>query len=379
MSSAGTTDRPGLAPECGGPASGGPEGGNPARLARLDGLRGLAAVVVALHHVFLHYAPWPYAPGPLGAVARWITVRGWTLVDLFFILSGFVFAHVYLATPALASGRARADFVVARIARLYPLHLAALITFALIDSGNPGNTVAAFVGHLTLLLAFYPSAGTTYDWAAWSLSVEAVCYAIFLVAASGGRRVMVPATALFAALGAGLLARYGASGDPTVADMMRRGLMGFFVGQAMWLGRAWLTRLPTALLLAALVAGFGLQTVGGVMPVLPLGLLAWPAALLLALRWRWLGSSALVWLGDRSYAIYLLNLVVIVGARDHLAAGGLSAPVLAVAELAMIAAILVLSDWSCRWLERPARRAIRAAWAARAAGSSARLAVAGRN
>lgn len=351
------------------------------RLASLDGLRGIAALVVALHHVFFHFSPWPWAPGPLAPLLGWIAQWGWTLVDLFFILSGFVFAHVYLASDVLSSAKGRAEFVVARIARLYPLHFVALVLFALIQPDNPYNTAAAFAGHMAMLQAFIPHAGASYNCAAWSLSVEAACYAIFVVAAAGGRRVLMIATIMFAALGAVLLARFGATGEPIIADMLRRGLFGFFLGQLMWHGRAHLMRLPTWVLVAALLGGVALQVSFTVMPVLPLGLLAWPAALLLVLRCKWLGSRPLLWLGDRSYAIYLLNLVVITFVIVDLGVmpGALSAPARAGVELAMVAAILLLSDWSYRWLERPARRAIRSAWERRKAAGAMAPALAGTN
>jgi peptidoglycan/LPS O-acetylase OafA/YrhL len=332
----------------------------PARLAQLDGLRGLAALAVALHHVFLLFARWPLSGGPISILINWLTAFGWTLVDLFFVLSGYVFAHVYLASGLLTTSRGRIEFVVARFARLYPLHLAALVLFAVVDRGNPANTAAAFLSHLSLLpLAFFPFAATSYDGAAWSLSVEAVCYVIFVVMASAGHRAVVVGTALFAGLGMVLLACYGAVGDPTVADMLRRGFMGFFLGQGLWLARARLARLPVVLLLAGVVGGFAMQSWLPVMPVLPLGLAAWPSALLLALRWQVMGSRPLVWLGDRSYAIYLLNLTIILPVRQFVDASALSPVVLAALELAMVGAILVVADWCHRGFERPVRTALR--------------------
>lgn len=348
----------------------------PVRLAALDGLRGIAALVVALHHIFFHFAPWPYAPGPLGPLVDWIAHSGWTLVDLFFILSGFVFAHVYLSSDVLSTSAGRADFAVARFARLYPLHFAVLVLFLVLQPDNPYNTAAAFAGHMAMLQAFIPHAGATFDCAAWSLSIEAACYVIFVIAAAAGRRVLLVATAAFALLGGVLLALFGATGDPIIADMLRRGLFGFFIGQGMWHLRGHLFRIPSWALGVALVAGIGLQVSLPVMPVLPLGLLAWPAALLLVLRMPWLASRPILWLGDRSYAIYLLNLAVITFAILDLGLKGsaLSPAAVAGVEVAMVAAILVLSDLSFRFLERPARRAIRAAWDnRRRAGAAAGL------
>src|SRR5579864_1881132 len=94
----------------------------PIRLARLDGLRGIAATGVMLHHIFLFFFPWQFTIEPFSQVASWIHDFGWSLVDLFFILSGYVFAHVYLRDNALRSKEGMATFWIARIARLWPLH-----------------------------------------------------------------------------------------------------------------------------------------------------------------------------------------------------------------------------------------------------------------
>jgi peptidoglycan/LPS O-acetylase OafA/YrhL len=86
----------------------------------------------------------------------------------------------------------------------------------------------------------------------------------------------------------------------------------------------------------------------------------------------------MLWLGDRSYAIYLLNLAVITFTIVDLGimAGPLSPLARAGVELAMVAGIVVLSDLSYRYLEKPARRAIRSAWARRS-GAGATVAAAG--
>lgn len=73
----------------------------------LDGLRGLAAAVVLLHHV-----------GVVGD--RWIAPQGYLAVDLFFLLSGFVIAHAYENRLREGLSVGRYMFAV-RLVRLYPL------------------------------------------------------------------------------------------------------------------------------------------------------------------------------------------------------------------------------------------------------------------
>ncbi len=74
----------------------------------LDGLRGLGAVIVLIGHTIQY---WGGYWAPSGAV----------IVDLFFLLSGFVIAYAY--EPRFAAGMRAAEFMTHRVVRLYPLYL----------------------------------------------------------------------------------------------------------------------------------------------------------------------------------------------------------------------------------------------------------------
>ncbi len=158
--------------------------GVPPRLARLDGLRGIAACGVAFtYHAWALIgddAVGTYA-GPGSMLLDWLHRSGWLFVDMFFLLSGFIFAHVYLGRGLLSSPRELADFAVARFARLYPLHLVMLLVTALLFWGKADNTPLAFLAHLTMLQALVQPVAQTFDGPTWSLSVEAACYLLFAV------------------------------------------------------------------------------------------------------------------------------------------------------------------------------------------------------
>lgn len=80
---------------------------SPTRLVQLDGLRGCAALVILLYHLEMVF----HTQGPF--------VRGYLMVDLFYLLSGFVLA---VATERkLASGIGALAFTWARFVRLWPL------------------------------------------------------------------------------------------------------------------------------------------------------------------------------------------------------------------------------------------------------------------
>jgi len=338
----------------------------PGRLARLDGLRGLAACVVVFYHSRLMFADGAFARA--GPVAAWLHGWGWAFVDLFFLISGYIFAHVYLRPGALASGRRLADFAVARIARLYPLHLATLLAAAFLFAGKPGSDGAAFAAHLFMLQAFTAPFADTFNGPSWSLTIECACYVVFAAAAFSGPRVLALVTVGAICWGAADLALTGPPGGPWAGDLVPRGLLGFFMGQALWHGRAGLARVPAGLLLLPLAGGLVLAA-GPWSPLVPLDLLAWPAAVLLALRLPVMGGRAMVWLGDRSYGIYLVHMPLIEFAAKRFGPfdGGWLA--MLVLHAALAAGVLLLADATLRRIEQPARAAIRAGWAARRQGT----------
>jgi peptidoglycan/LPS O-acetylase OafA/YrhL len=80
----------------------------------MDGIRGIAAILVALFHfraTFLHYD-------------NNVIGDGYLAVDLFFVLSGFVLAHAY--EHRFARGMTTFEFMRARVIRLYPLYFVGL-------------------------------------------------------------------------------------------------------------------------------------------------------------------------------------------------------------------------------------------------------------
>ncbi|WP_395331486.1 acyltransferase [Novosphingobium sp. BL-8H] len=334
-------------------------------MTRLDGLRGLAACGVALlyHPQSLFTSDVNEA---LPGLLRWFQHWGWTLVDLFFLISGYIFAHVYLVERAPGQGYAlrrstMGSFAVARVARLYPLHLVMLLVCALAFLGDPNNTPLAFMANLFMLQGFVGTVGQSFNGPSWSISVECLCYVLFALGAVGGRRMLQRVTVL--AIAGALLhfALQGRAGGPWVGDGLPRGLLGFFLGQVLWHARARLRHAPTALLVCLMAIGIALD-MGRMSSLLPLSLLAWPALLLLALRLKFMGSVPMRWLGDRSYAIYLVHWPILRLFEGHYGpiSGGIGTWF--AVTLGFGALVLLVSDLSFRYLETPARRAVRAVW-----------------
>ena len=154
--------------------------GYPADLMALTSLRAFLAMGVVLFHYQLQWDPaLGYSP---------IIERSRLAVDAFFMLSGFILAHVY--GPAFAAGTfSYRRFLVARLARLYPLHLAILggvliMVLGASISGVPFDlstyTTEGFFKTLFLVQAWFPSE-IGYNWSgpSWSLSAEWFAYLLF--------------------------------------------------------------------------------------------------------------------------------------------------------------------------------------------------------
>jgi len=122
--------------------------GQPDTFVLLDGLRGLGAILVLVGHTMPYWGPF-WAPG--GAV----------VVDMFFLLSGFVIAYAY--EPEIAQGMGAGAFMLQRIVRLYPLYLLGIVLgfvvlFATtVGNGDGGERGLALVAQLAPQLFMLPA------------------------------------------------------------------------------------------------------------------------------------------------------------------------------------------------------------------------------
>jgi peptidoglycan/LPS O-acetylase OafA/YrhL len=103
------------------------------RVAELDGLRGFAILSVVLMHYF--YNPDPHLKGPIHEIQR-IFALGWSGVDLFFVLSGFLIGGIlleYRNSPCYFK-----PFYLRRIFRIFPIYYLWILLFiVLIHFGGP--------------------------------------------------------------------------------------------------------------------------------------------------------------------------------------------------------------------------------------------------
>jgi peptidoglycan/LPS O-acetylase OafA/YrhL len=302
------------------------------RLTCLDGLRGLLALYVMLGHTL-----------PFAAVPRWIAfpfAHGGAAVDVFFILSGLVIVQ------SLGSYRyRRMPFLIARVARIYPVFLivfgAALLVlslpvpampwiapdsqaFVVWPQGWPRDWPFGIASHLTMTHGLFPDGIEPDVWigflgAAWSLSTEWQFYllaALIAARVSCGGKALLQLAWLFLALSA--LSLVWSAHAPDAWQFSRA----FLPNKAQYFGlgiasAALVRQEPSArrgclaILVAACAAAL-LQGGAGKL-VAPL---VWSCCLAAQLRPDWqplawlaalLSSRTAVWLGAVSYCLYLVN------------------------------------------------------------------------
>lgn len=388
----------------GGPAASKAPKRIPTSLPGLTGLRGLAALWVVLYHYCSLYLP-ALDAGWLGGLLS----RGYLAVDLFFLLSGFVLAHVYTDAAERKGFAFFRAFMRARVARIYPLHLLVLALFVAMALAVRGihyvqdgdyyplplygaRSLEAIVANVFMLQGLQASA-LSWNYPAWSISVEFAAYLLFpfvvgLLWRVSGRSLLVAAIAALAAVW-GLA--YVTGGDMNQWDgptALWRCLPQFFLGcicyrvyrQGLIDARAWAGFVFAATLL---MLYFDYRDVA-VVTLFPLIILCAVSAR--GVSGRILNARPIMWLGEISFSLYLVH-----GLVQHAMTHALNALDLDQTEFSVGASLLAvslmlltvfgLSIASCQFFERPMRRwlnerpkAVRTGRQATAAGTSVQTA-----
>jgi peptidoglycan/LPS O-acetylase OafA/YrhL len=144
------------------------------RYTALDSWRGIAACMVALMHVSAY-----------SHIEQLALIRNaYLFVDFFFVLSGFVVASTY--QERIAGGFGVGRFMLLRLGRLYPLHLAVLAAFWAYDFPAADRAGTA-LSHLLLVHSLGEVQPTLWNVPSWSISTELFAYLAFALAVSATR------------------------------------------------------------------------------------------------------------------------------------------------------------------------------------------------
>ena len=339
------------------------------RFGELDALRGFAALWVVLFHYvatlgLLQKEGLAYISlkDPFGATQGWpagvINLEGLRAVDLFFVISGFV---IFMTVKNAASVW---DFIVARVARLYPAYLFSVVVTALIILAFPIQqqhlTFSQLMLNLTMFEDFFGARPINNVY--WSLSYELGFYfcIVLLFALQAFRRIemfgLVWITVSFVAIklapifGHELPWRIATAFALPYASLFLSGILWYLT----WSDGVTLSRLGLLFLSYCEYSAFkGLQ-LGLITLAIYLTFWASVSGNMSFLKWR-----PFAYLGSISYSLYLIH--VPIGERLEMLFYWLKLPPYLSFTVAVLVALIVAALIT-EFVDRPGHRAITRAY-----------------
>ena len=330
------------------------------RLDALTSVRFFFSMFVLVGHFCSHFPI--KLPGFVSAMAP-------LAVSWFFILSGFIIAHNY---SVLDNGKARLDFFLLRVARLWPVH-AAILTFGVgFGLFYPSMQWLLFHYTMTQSWSLSPDIAGGYNGPAWSISVELFFYIFYIAFAAPQRWVGWLVALVFIAVGIATPAAHGCFTSITPAraaecsyllymfppvrllefvagvvicrcKIRAPQALGLTAAIAVFLGTGWIPRIE---LWANLAIWEALLILGGGLLIASLANDGWLS--------RLLSLPLLVIGGEISYSIYLTHQVV----NDVILPRTTGLPLLII--FAIVASVTILvSTLLFYLLESPARNAVK--------------------
>ncbi len=278
-------------------------------LISLQALRALAAWTVVCHHFMQIFFDF-HASGPIG---QFFVDRGAVGVDIFFVISGLV---IYLSTQDkdMPAGR----FLLNRAIRIVPAYwfYTLLMGLMIVAVGQQMPHQVVDLPHFILSLLFIPSENPggyglypTLN-VGWTLNYEMFFYLMFslVFVVPKRHRPLVVGLALFAVCE--MVSHYGVLSRFYANNIIYEFLLGIGIGWAY--RRGWIAQalwVPLAVIAASLVAIYNLPASDR--------LLNWgvPSALIVlacvAMEPWFKGNRLLKTLGDCSYSVYLIHVLVL--------------------------------------------------------------------
>lgn len=354
------------------------------RLARLDGLRALAVLLVVLFHFFSRWQEGPDggAVYPYESVdALWFGAYG---VQLFFMISGFV------VSLTLEKCHGIAHFAIRRFARLWPMLWASLVLVGLVLLALPEGVFTLQPGQLLPSLTLAPpafwsmlhvTASPYVDGVLWSLWVEVLFYGLagvlyfwrpkrFLQNLTIAALLLTLVQALVqwrvGSETAGFVeVSYNLTSRLALAFPLAPHIWWFVFGAALFThwrdgGRAGLKvaalAVPMQLLASLWLAPWGGGNGLGLVALVATLFLIFAATVLMPRAAKPLANRWPSLIGRSSYSLYLLHqaigVTVVAAAARALGWNGTLAVMF---SLLTIALITVLSIGTYRWIEQPAQ------------------------
>jgi exopolysaccharide production protein ExoZ len=326
----------------------------------IQALRGLAASLVVVAHIFEH---------PSRGDPDALLLTGRFGVEIFFVISGFVMTHV-AGEGAFSPGA----FALRRILRIVPLYWVCTVLVFAVALAAPAlfKTTTADVKHLVLSLFFIPAPDpqTASDWRplfklGWTLNYEMFFYAALMLLFWCRRRIQ-RSVILTVAFGALVLLSFAIPPKASIlAFYANIALIPFLVG--VWLAEtsALFARVPrwgiAALIAAAVLSTAWLYQLpfDGMRDFRPHLVMTLAAALIVAsglsCERRFAPRGFVQMVGNSSYSLYLTHMFVVGAAWAAIERAGLPAAHWALTPL-IYGAALVTAYASYRVIELPFNR-----------------------
>ena len=366
-------------------------------LSSLTALRGVAALLVAIFHFEMAAAR--FVP----AAQSMFFEKCYLMVDLFFIMSGFIMLHVYSKDfNSKIQGETLRKFFVARFARVYPLHLFSLLLLMVIvrwltDWGNPPILLEQPSDILPNVLLLHSFGFTKiYSWniPSWSISAEFAAYLLFPFLALFLNRKRLIAVLLLTVLV--VVAYYSImyvlprknpinpaipvphNLNTTFDYGYIRGIAGFVTGMLVYLVyglQSFKRAFSGDIISILLMLGVGLSlhyALNDGVTVLLFAMLVLSVAANTGKVATFFNTRVMQFLGDISYSIYLMQIFL----QEPFSHGYQLPGTVGVGRgkqnielfsgvfycLIYVVLLILISYVTYRWLERPCRRFINRAW-----------------
>jgi peptidoglycan/LPS O-acetylase OafA/YrhL len=354
----------------------------------IDGLRAIAVVAVILYHLGFDWIP-----------------GGFLGVDLFFVISGYVITRLLLDSIEISGGLNLRAFYLARLRRLLPALIFMIVTTAITVGIWAPDTMKRFLADTPFALT-----GTMNWWLVgreldyfetigrppllqhtWSLAVEAQFYLIWplillLILKWFGKKRVAIASLFFAAISGTALLLVSLSLDANNASSVSHiyfgtdtHSIGLFLGAALavsWVPQNFkevVSRKAQDFIDAIGVVGFiGILAtfllidadnpslykiafpLAGLFGAAIVTSIVHPASRFAPI----LQNRVLLWIGERSYAIYIWHWIIFQVTRPDIDLAGQDWALLAL----RILIVLALADISLRYIELPVRRGVIKNW-----------------
>lgn len=345
----------------------------------LTSLRGVAALLVVLYHI-KHFFSQYFS----SELVNQVLSKCYLGVDFFFVLSGFILSYNYQKVFLFPKGSDYIVFLAKRVARIFPLHLVVMLAYLLIPlayfvSGKPipdyRFSFDLFFYKLFLVdqWLFSSRAWLSWNMPSWTISAEMTVYIFFPLLSLVSGRLKWLGTGFGVVFSAVILAWYykhagfSSIGDGIGTHGLVRCFCEFYIGVCVYRvlqmrGFAQ-SRYICFMGLTLSVFSFGLlTTVDGLpnyffVPVL-FGMILLFLVSCKTVFHEWLECRPLLFLGEISYSIYLIHIFVREVFAMFFLGNSLDASWIWV--VSYIASVIILSIFTYRFIEMPARKAINA-------------------